>query len=187
MSVSSCTVSAVSRADFDSRAVSLMDIVFGAEKADGYSLRPYKVFPSRLIQVAAEFARSGGNLLVSGAYVGSDMTSDADRLFTRSLLKYEYAGALPADSISGITSNDGNFDIHRRLNEELYSVPAVDCLAPTSEAFCPMVYGPTGASAAVAYDGQDYRSMTLGFPLESITDTAMRRRVLMNIIAFLSR
>lgn len=187
MSVSSCTVSAVSRADFDSRAISLMDIVFGAEKADGYSLRPYKVFPSRLIQVAAEFARSGGNLLVSGAYVGSDMTSDADRLFTRSLLKYEYAGALPADSISGITSNDGNFDIHRRLNEELYSVPAVDCLAPTSEAFCPMVYGPTGASAAVAYDGQDYRSMTLGFPLESITDTAMRRRVLMNIIAFLTR
>lgn len=187
MSISSCTVSAVSRADFDSRSASLMDIVFGAEKADGYSLRPYKVFPQKLIQVAAEFARSGGNLLVSGAYVGSDMTSDADRLFTRSLLKYEYAGAVPADSINGITSNDGTFDIHRHLNEELYCVPAVDCLAPTSEAFCPMVYGPAGLSAAVAYDGQDYRAMTLGFPLESITDTEMRRRILMNIIAFLTR
>ena len=35
--------------------------------------------------------------------------------------------------------------------------------------------------------GQDYRAMTLGFPLESITDTEMRRRILMNIIAFLTR
>lgn len=187
MSISSCTVSAVSRADFDSRPMTLMDIVFGAEKADGYSLRPYKVFPQKLVQVAAEFARSGGNLLVSGAYVGSDMTSQADRLFTRSLLKYEYAGALCSDSISGITSNDGTFDIHRHLNEECYCVPAVDCLSPTAEAFTPMVYGPSGASAAVAYDGQDYRAITLGFPLESITDTEMRRRILMNLITFLIR
>jgi hypothetical protein len=50
-----------------------------------------------------------------------------------------------------------------------------------------MVYGPTGHSAAVAYDGQDYRAMTLGFPLESITDTTLRRRLLTNIISFLTR
>ena len=187
LSLSSCTASAVGRADFDSRATSLMDIIFGAEKADGYSLRPSKVFPPQLVQVAAEFARTGGNLLVSGAYVGSDMTNDGDRLLTRSLLKYEYAGALCTDSIDGITSHDGTFDIYRKLNEQSYCVPAVDCLAPTKEAFCPMVYGPAGQAAAVAYDGKDYRAMTLGFPLESITDTDMRRTVLQNIINFLVR
>lgn len=187
ISLSSCTASAVERADFDSRSVHLMDIVFGAEKADGYSLRPCKVFAPQLVQAVAEFARTGGNLLVSGAYVGSDMTSETDRLLTRSLLKYEYGGALISDSINGITSHDGSFDIFRHLNEESYCVPAVDCLAPTAEGFCPMVYGPIGQSAAVAYDGQDYRAMTLGFPLESIMDSGMRRRVLSSIIAFLIR
>ena len=187
MSISSCTASAVNRADFDSRPIALMDIVFGAEKSDGYSLRPSKVFPPRLVQAAAEFARSGGHLLVSGAYVGSDMTSEADRLLTRSLLKYEYAGALVADSIAGITSNDGTFDIYRKLNEVSYCVPAVDCLSPTQGAFCSMVYAPSGQSAAVAYDGQDYRAVTLGFPFESITDDEIRRRILMNIINFLIR
>ena len=185
INLSSCTASAVSRADFDSRQVHLMDIIFGAEKADGYSLRPYKVFAPQLVQAVAEFARSGGSLLVSGAYVGSDMTSDADRLLTRSLLKYEYAGAILADSINGITSHDGSFDIYRHLNEESYCVPAVDCLAPTAEAFCPMVYGPGGQSAAVAYDGKDYRAMTLGFPLESIMDPELRRRTFMSAISFL--
>jgi len=187
VSISSCTVSATARSDFDSRAMSLMDIVFGAEKADGYSLRPYKVFPPHLVQVAAEFTRSGGSLLVSGAYVGSDMTSERDRLLTRSLLKYEFAGALLADSIQGIKGNDGSFDIYRQPNEVNYYVPAVDCLAPTSEAFCSMVYGPSGQSAAVAYDGPNYRTMTLGFPLECISDTSLRRRLLTNIIAFLIR
>lgn len=187
MTISSCTASATSRADFDSRTTTLMDIVFGAEKADGYSLRSYKVFPQHLVQAVAEFARSGGNLLVSGAYVGSDMSSNNDRLLTRSLLKYEYGGTLDSDSITGISNNDGSFDISRTLNEVSYCVPSVDCLAPTPEAFCSMVYGPTGHSAAVAYDGQDYRAMTLGFPLESITDTALRRRLLMSIISFLTR
>ena len=50
-----------------------------------------------------------------------------------------------------------------------------------------MVYGPVGQSAAVAYDGADYRCLTLGFPLESVTDSGMRRRLLANIIAFLIR
>ena len=40
---------------------------------------------------------------------------------------------------------------------------------------------------AVAYDGSDYRAMTIGFPLESITDTDFRRRLLSNIITFLIR
>ncbi|MCR5181300.1 MAG: hypothetical protein K6C30_08845 [Bacteroidaceae bacterium] len=187
LSISSCTASAVVRADFDSRVFALMDIIFGAEKADGYSLHPSKVFPPKLVQVAAEFARSGGSLLVSGAYVGADMTSDADRLFTRSLLKYEFAGSLLCDSIAGITSNDGTFDLPHQLNEQYIYTPSADCLAPTADAFCPMVYGPSGQSAAVAYDGHDYRSLTLGFPLENITDTSMRRTVFRNFINFLIR
>ena len=183
--ISSCTHTAVGRADFDTRNIDLMDIIFGLDKTDGYSYQQSKVFPPRLIQASAEFVRTGGSLLVSGAYVGSDMTSENDRLFTRSILKYEYAGALSADSITHINGLNTDFDIYRQLNEESYCVPAIDCLAPLDKGFCPMVYAPSGQSAAVAYQGSDYRSFTMGFPFEAIKDPQTRSTLLQGILQFL--
>ncbi|MCR5780000.1 MAG: N-acetylmuramoyl-L-alanine amidase [Bacteroidaceae bacterium] len=185
VAISSCAQNAVGRANFDTRSINLIDIIFGLDKYDGYSYRQSKVFAPQLIQSTAEFVRSGGNLLVSGAFVGSDMTAESDRLFTRSILKYEYAGALGSDSISHITGLNTDFDIYRELNEQSYCVPAVDCLAPTNDAFCPMVYCPSGQSAAAAYQGSDYRCFTMGFPFESIKDQHTRVALLQGILQFL--
>ena len=113
------------------------------------------------------------------------MTTQNDRLFTRSILKYEYAGALDADSLTNITGMGASFDIFRRLNEQSYSVPAVDCLAAVEGGFCSMVYSPSGESAAVAYQGPSYRSFTMGFPFESITDRNIRLALLQGILQFL--
>jgi hypothetical protein len=185
VTISSCTQQAVGRAYFDAREIDLFDIIFGLDKTDTYSTRQSKVFTPALTQVVAEFVRGGGNLLVSGAFVGSDMTSDSDRLFTRSVLKYEYASALSAQDITSITGLGTACDIYRQLNEQSYCVPAVDCLAPVDEGFCTMVYSPSGESAAVAYQGSDYHSFVMGFPLESITDTYLRVSILSAILRFL--
>ena len=185
ITISSCTQGAVGRAYFDTREIDLFDIIFGLDKIDGYSTHQSKVFAQPLTQAVAEFVRSGGNLLVSGAFVGSDMTSEKDRLFTRSVLKYEYAGALDGDSIQGISGLNLNFDIFRSLNEQNYCVPAVDCLVPIGNGFCPMVYSPSGQSAAVAYQGSDYHSFVMGFPLESIADSNSRIGILRGILQFL--
>ncbi len=185
ITLSSCAQTAVGRATFDTREIDLFDIIFGLDKVDGYSTRQSKVFAPQLTQAVAEFVRAGGSLLVSGAFVGSDMTSEADRLFTRSILKYEYAGALDADIITGINGLNTDFDLYRRLNEQRYCVPAVDCLAPTSESFCSMVYSPGGESAAVAYQGNNYRSFVMGFPLESISNTEKRVGILRGVLQFL--
>ncbi len=185
VTISSCTQQAVGRAYFDAREIDLFDIIFGLDKTDTYSTRQSKVFTPALTQVVAEFVRGGGNLLVSGAFVGSDMTSDSDRLFTRSVLKYEYASALSAQDITSITGLGTACDIYRQLNEQSYCVPAVDCLAPVDEGFCTMVYSPSGESAAVAYQGSDYHSFVMGFPLESIKDTYLRVSILSAILRFL--
>ncbi len=185
VTMSSCTQAAATRDHFDSRRTDLIDFIFGLDMVDGYSAQQSKVFTPELIQTTAEFVRSGGNLLVSGAYVGSDMTTENERLFTRSILKYEYAGALPSNSITHMNGMGTDFDIYRQLNEKSYCVPAVDCLAPMGDGFCAMVYSPHGESAAVAYQGKDYRSFTMGFPLESISDPAKRISILQGILQFL--
>ena len=185
VSVSSCTAAAVGRAVFDSRDYNVIDLVCGLNKEDGYSLRTFRAFTAPIVQALAEYTRTGGNLLVSGAYVGSDMLRESERLFTRSVLKYEYAGTLPTDSLQGITGLNMSFDISRTMNEKRYCVSSVDCLLPMTEAFCPMVYGPEGQSAAVAYKGNDYRSFVMGFPFEAITDEATRAALLQGILQFL--
>lgn len=185
INIGSCTRQAAERADFDCRGYQLMDISFGLQRADGYSLRQAKTFTPALTQAVAAFVRGSGSVLVSGAYVGSDMTSDDDRLFTRSVLKYDYAGSLPTDSLTGMTGLSTTFDIHRRPNEQSYYTPRVDCLAPVGGAFCPMVYNPVGKSAAVAYSGTDYRLFAIGFPFEGITERETRVNLLRGILQFL--
>ena len=76
-------------------------------------------------------------------------------------------------------------DIRRGFCEKEYGTPFADCLAPVSPAFCTMVYAPTQESAAVAYQGEDYRSLAFGFPLETIPDANTRLRLWQGILAFL--
>lgn len=185
VNIGSCTTMAAERMVFDNRSYQLMDIVFGLEKNDGYSLLRRKVFTAGLTQNVASFVRNGGALLVSGAYVGADMTSTDDRLFARSVLKYDYTETLCSDSIDGLSGMNTSFDIYRTFNEKSYRVPSVDCLQPVSNAFCPLIYAPQNKSAAVAYSGTDYRCFTLGFPFESITDDETRVSLLRGIIQFL--
>lgn len=185
VSVSSCTAAAAARLSFDSRSFELMDIAFGLNKADGYSLLPAKVFAPELLQVVAEFTRAGGSILVSGAYIGNDMQRDDERVFTRSVLKYEYAGSLPTDSLGQIAGLSQDFSIFNVPNEQSYAVSSVDCLAPMSGAFCAMVYSESRQSAAVAYQGSDYRSFAMGLPLEAVAEADVRVELMRGIIQFL--
>ena len=55
------------------------------------------------------YCQSGGNLLVSGSYLGSDMNgSQGDREFTQNILKYAYGQSI-TDNRSG---NINGLDVH---------------------------------------------------------------------------
>ena len=193
MSISSCTATAFARNDFDSRPYPLLDLVGGLQRADGYSLRQAKLFTEPLRQALRGFTRGGGSLFVSGAYVATDMREDDERLFTRQVLRYEYAGTMNADSISAIEGMGQAARLFTSPNEVRYSVTTTDCLAPapttattaTPDAFCAMTYTPSSQSAAVAYKGTTYRAMTLGFPIESVNDVATRQQLWRAILPFL--
>ncbi|MBQ9286482.1 MAG: hypothetical protein IJ209_09440 [Bacteroidaceae bacterium] len=185
LTISSCTSDAATRTVFDSRSFDLIDLAYGLNRDDGYSLRPSPVFQPAMVQSVASFTRSGGRLLVSGAYIGSDMQTDDERLFTRSVLRYEYAGTLPSDSIADITGLNTNFSISVVPNEQQYTVSSANSLAPVEGSFCAMVYDHSGQSAATAYAGTDYKCFAIGFPFEAITDVDKRRQLMSGIIRFL--
>lgn len=185
VNIGSCSSHAAERTGFDTSSYQLMDIACGLTRADGYSLRQSKTFSPAMMQAVAEHTRRGGSILVSGAYIGSDMTSADERLFTATYLKYACTESLSTDCLTDIAAQNTSFNIYRTPNEQSYCVQHIDCLQPVNGAFCPLLYAPFNKPAAVAYNGTDYHSYALGFPLESIIDGEARVSLLRGILQFL--
>ena len=131
------------------------------------------------------FSKRGGALLVSGSYIGSDMASPAERRYLEDILKITYEGvncdSLQRDTIQGLGTT---FEFYRHLNETHYAATHPDVLQPVAPAFCAMRYGDQ-QSACVAYNGADYKSMTLGFPFECIKQEYVRFALMRGILNFL--
>ena len=163
----------------------MMDLILGLEKNDGHSLRHYQALSPMLRQHLQLFTSRGGALLVSGSYVGADMSMPADRRYLEEVLKCRYMGtdadSLQRDSITGLGTT---FKFFRRLNAQHYAATHPDVLEPVAPAFCAMRYGDQ-QSACVAYNGNDYKAMTLGFPFECIESEYLRLALMKGILKFL--
>lgn len=163
----------------------VMDIAFGLQKDDGHSMVRYKTFTSRLRNQLKTFVSRGGRVMVSGAYVGSDMQRDDERRFLSDVVKVSYERLDRTRTNNMVNGLGINFDIIRNLNSSHYAATSVDVMHPSvSSAFCAMQYA-DGSSAAVAYDGGDYKSFVMGFPFECINNMKARRQVMKAVMDFL--
>lgn len=163
----------------------LVDIAFGLQCNDGHSLVVYKTFSETLQCKLRSYAKSGGRILVSGAYVGSDMTQPHERSFMSDVLKTTFTGT---DTNSGNNMVDGlglSFDIIRQINDRHFAATSVDRIAACDgRSFAAMRYQ-DGSTAGVAYDGTDYKSFVMGYPYECINNVRTRQQVMKGLLGFL--
>lgn len=163
----------------------LVDIAFGLQRNDGHSLVLYKTFSETLQSKLRSYAKSGGRILVSGAYVGSDMTQPHERSFMSDVLKTTFTGT---DTNAGNNMVDGlglSFDIIRQINDRHFAATSVDRIAACDgRSFAAMRYQ-DGSTAGVAYDGTDYKSFVMGYPYECINNVRTRLQVMKGLLGFL--
>lgn len=163
----------------------LVDIAFGLQRNDGHSLVVYKTFSETLQSKLRSYAKSGGRILVSGAYVGSDMTQPHERSFMSDVLKTTFTGT---DTNAGNNMVDGlglSFDIIRQINDRHFAATSVDRIAACDgHSFAAMRYQ-DGSTAGVAYDGTDYKSFVMGYPYECINNVRTRQQVMKGLLGFL--
>lgn len=163
----------------------LVDIAFGLQRNDGHSLVVYKTFSETLQSKLRSYAKSGGRILVSGAYVGSDMTQPHERSFMSDVLKTTFTGT---DTNAGNNMVDGlglSFDIIRQINDRHFAATSVDRIAACDgRSFAAMRYQ-DGSTAGVAYDGTDYKSFVMGYPYECINNVRTRQHVMKGLLGFL--
>ncbi|MFR0826695.1 MAG: xanthan lyase [Bacteroides intestinalis] len=186
----SCSDEAVENGRVPLEVYNIVDYILGLEKEDRQSNPArntyYKTFSSPMQRALTSYCQSGGNLLISGSYIGSDMNnSQGDREFTQNLLKYAYGQSI-TDSYSGNISGLGRtFSIPRLPNEYAYPVTAPECILPTGGAFPVLTYNSGNQSAAIAYQG-NYRTFVMGFPFESIEKETDRNAIMASILQFLT-
>lgn len=184
----SCSDEAVENGRVQMDSYPVVDFILGLEKDDAISNPArktyYKTFSSPMQRLLTAYCAAGGNLLVSGSYIGSDMSnSQGNREFTEKVLKYGYQSSLRDNRSGQITGLGRTLTIPRQLNEKAYAVTAPDCIVPVSPAFPVFVYTPGNQPAGIAYKG-DYRTFAMGFPFESIESEADRATVMAAVLNF---
>ena len=179
----SCSNEALETAKMQFKHVAAIDLILGLERNDGHSLCYYKTFTSSMQHTLQAFTKGGGALLVSGAYIGSDMTNNDERQFLANTLKCEYAGRSLAetDQVIGLGTN---FQYWKELNEEHYAATSTDILQPVGPAYTAMQYA-DGFTAAVAYKGPDYSAFVMGFPFECIKNGQKRSSIMQGLLNYL--
>lgn len=179
----------------DITGVSVLDILFGNEKDDGYSLLTYKTFTPQMREGIEAFIERGGGLFLSGSYIASDMQEEEEQAWLADNLHIMYGGtdcdslpfrkSEPMDIVSG---NGMQMSVFRHVNDKHYASVASDILFSTDSLSDQkyLAYA-SGSQASVTYDGDAYRVFALGFPFECVKDAANRNLLMKKILAFLRR
>ena len=182
----SCSSEAIENGSVELNHYDCVDFVLGLEKNDGHSLVNYKTFSPIMQHKVAAYLKAHGRLMISGSYIGADMTEVAEQQFLHDNLKLRYAGSDRNSEDNSVSGMGLTFQFYRTPNEEHYAATAPDILQPVAPAYCAMKYS-DGTDACVAYGGKDYRTFTMGFPFECITDKQTRDAIMRGIMAYLMK
>ena len=165
---------------------SCVDLILGLEKNDAHALVAYKTFTANMQQKLKAYTKNGGSLVVSGAYIGHDMSTEKERAWLADVLKVSQTGINTQTDGEWLNGLSTDFAVYRTPNAAHYAAQQTDVLSPQDNAYCAMQYA-DGSSAAVAYDGPDYKAFTVGFPLECIQSVDKFKKIMSGIIAFVMK
>ena len=192
----SASRSAVERHRIEMNHYTLADLICGKQLTtqvgrQGASPLRYQVFPEGIRTQIEDFTRVGGNLLVSGAYVGSDLWEpvydfeidstlnacyfEPGKKFAQEVLHYRWMtnNAAVTGEVKAVQNPlglpaKGRFVFNTELGDQVYCVESPDGLNPVGPgAWTVFRYAENNISAGVAYEG-DYKTVILGFPVETL-------------------
>lgn len=161
-----------------------------------YNNIAYEVFPPKLQTAISNHTAKGGNILLSGANIGTDAwdsiypiakdstANAAARKFILNTFGYKWM-TNRASRTAEVKMKGRSFRFNNEMNSHIYSVESPDGISPASSgAESIMRYSDSGIDAAVKFDSGKYRAVSIGFPIETITDEASINEIIKRTINF---
>ncbi|WP_430811247.1 MULTISPECIES: hypothetical protein [unclassified Carboxylicivirga] len=182
--------------EYDASSFKVVDIILGEERSTevykGRSPR-YKIYTSAFMNKLCALTANKQHVLLSGAYVGSDIYLNKDTAamdFAADVLRFKWRTNHASQSGNVYASDyalpylKGQFEFNTEFSEEYYAVEAPDAIEPMGiNAITAMRYGENNASAAVLYDG-NYKTIVMGFPFETVMGEREREALMKQILNF---
>ena len=178
----------------------IVNIILGKQRATkigrGTSGYHFEVLPAELQHTLRDYTLDGGALMLSGSYILSELwhspiATQDDRDFAEKVLKVRFGGGMASRSgkvrtqPSRLSRKKMAFTFNTQPSEAVYPVESPEVVQPADKrAFTILRYDESQESAAVAYDGA-YRSIVVGFPLETITDDKERGKFIESALDYL--
>lgn len=168
----------------------------------------YQVFPVELQKAILHYTDGGGNILISGSKIATDVWSGIYPVqvdstyrantqdFVKKVLGYKWlttfgtrfattkthaSGIFTPVNLDGISYQKAKFG-------KTYSVETADGLLPASdkaEGF--LRYEDTNINAGIVYLGNGYKAASLGFPIETITNGEKASELVKEILEFFAK
>jgi len=196
----SSSLKSVLNGDIDLKQYKMVDLILGKQKqtfvGNAKKIPEFKTFPLALQQAIQGYCQIGENLIISGAYIGSDLceqanSSNEDRAFVEKTLKFKFitSHASVGGNVKGVSSPLLNFtkkdySYFAFPNSISYSVESPDAIEPIDELGCTICrYEENNKGAAVAFSGK-YKICTFGFPFESIQTDNDREKLMESVLNF---
>lgn len=175
----SCSASAI---DSISTAFDMVDIIMGKQRQTTIGtekqITDFKTFSPALQHAVRAYTASGGNLLLSGAYLSTDiyknpLATAEDKAFAKEVLHYTHrtynatrSGQLSLQAPLGILSAT----LHTEPNDEIIHCENPDGIAPVGEnATVVARYADSKVSAGIAVSNPN-KMLIFSFPLESVAE-----------------
>ena len=178
----------------------MLDLICGKQKTtvvgrQGSNPAKFTVFTPEIQEKITKYATAGGNLLISGAYIASDNSGKTAARFTGGVLKYKMlTGSASATGIVKGVQNPLGFKFSEKLsfrttpNETRYAVESPDALTPVGKStYVILRYDDSNTAAGIAYNGADYKAVTLGFPIEVLEDDSQILEVMKQVTGFFGK
>ncbi len=183
----------------------VVDIILGKQKEtmNGRGAFPtrYKIYTPQFMNAVTSYTGAGGNVMITGAYVASDIwekekPAEVEMKFAKEILGFEHRASRASQSgeVNGVVSKfaalpaNRDFKFCSTLNNKAYAVESPDAVKASDEAGATIMrYTENTKPAAVAVDRGTYRTVVAGFPFESITSEEARDTFMNDILNFFNK
>ncbi|TKG97476.1 hypothetical protein EYV94_02665 [Puteibacter caeruleilacunae] len=159
-----------------------IDVIMGEERieSDPITKEPmFEVYPQAFRTNIRRYLASGGNIIISGAYIGTAIQESGETAlkdFASEVLHYRWRtnhavrhGDVMVNEDSGLPFK-GGLKFNTTSNSRVYKVEAPDAIEPVGRASRTIMrYRENNTSAGVCFNGKG-NGVILGFPIETITE-----------------
>jgi len=201
----SCSAKSLENNSIDLSRYCAIDMIMGKQKEipTGRGAKPsrFKALTAGLMNALTNYTRNGGNVLMTGAYVASDIwdknnPAQNEINFAKNVMGYTWVdgrATLLGEVYSVPTalkfSDDMcNINFFNTLNSDFYAVESPDAIKASDDKGATILrYKENNIPAGIASNRYDYKTVVVGFPFETIKNESERNEFMKRVLNFFEK